>query len=136
MFWLILKNLVFFGLWIAALLSGCCVSAHDTAATWLMNALGVSPFLLSPIGIEGQHGFLSSAKPGDGPVTVTMDFIIIRPEAREKFPELAEQIRLIILRNGAFLFNIDEKLEYPGTLRTEKQATLARAKTLDEQPNP
>jgi hypothetical protein len=32
---------------------------------------------------------------------------------------LAEQVRLIFLRNGAFLFNIDENLEYPGTLRTE-----------------
>src|ERR1700685_38520 len=88
--WFALKNPVFVRLWIAALLSGCCVSAHDTAATWLMNALGVSPFPLSPIGIEARHGFLASAKPGDGPVTVTMDFIIIRPEAREKFPELAE----------------------------------------------
>jgi hypothetical protein len=53
--------------------------SEKMAATWLMNALIVSPFLLSPIGIEGQHGFLSAAKPGDGPVTVTMDFIIIRP---------------------------------------------------------
>ena len=35
------------------------------------------------------------------------------------FWSLAEQIRLIFLRNGAFLFNIDENLEYPGTLRME-----------------
>jgi MFS family permease len=158
---------------------------------------------LDPSPLEGQHGFLLAPKPGDGPVTVTMDFII-RPEDREKFLKLAEQVRLIFLRNGAFLFNIDENLEYPGTLRTEmllsswaehllqlsrmtkpeseiyhstlamhaggetpivrhylrairrstplgfgqfrkrieasstnaKQATLARAKTLDEQPNP
>src|ERR1700719_1867834 len=45
--WLALKNRVFVGLWIASLVSGCCVSAHDTAATWLMNSLGASPFLLS-----------------------------------------------------------------------------------------
>ena len=45
--WLALKNRVFFGLWIASIVSGCCVSAHDTAATWLMNSLGASPFLLS-----------------------------------------------------------------------------------------
>src|SRR6476659_4322003 len=45
--WLALKNRVFFGLWAASLVSGCCVSAHDTAATWLMNSLGTSPFLLS-----------------------------------------------------------------------------------------
>jgi hypothetical protein len=40
-------------------------------------------------------------------------------DVREKFLELAEQVRLIFLRNGAFFFNIDENLEYPGTLRTE-----------------
>jgi Transmembrane secretion effector len=40
-------------------------------------------------------------------------------DVRVKFLELAEQVRLIFLRNGAFLFNIDENLEYPGTLRTE-----------------
>jgi hypothetical protein len=34
LFWLILKNLVFFGLWIAALLSAA-ASHHTTAATWL-----------------------------------------------------------------------------------------------------
>ena len=45
--WLALKNRVFFWLWIASLVSGCCVSAHDTAATWLVNSLGASPFLLS-----------------------------------------------------------------------------------------
>src|SRR3984957_14602499 len=45
--WLALKNRVFGGLWVASLVSGCCVSAHDTAATWLMNSLGASPFLLS-----------------------------------------------------------------------------------------
>jgi hypothetical protein len=32
---------------------------------------------------------------------------------------LVEQLRLIFLRNGAFLFRIDENLEHPGTFRTE-----------------
>jgi MFS family permease len=45
--WLALKNRIFFRLWIASLISGCCVSAHDTAATWLMNSLGASPLYLS-----------------------------------------------------------------------------------------
>src|ERR1700732_2116035 len=45
--WLALKNRFFVRLWAASLVSGCCVSAHDTAATWLMNSLGASPFLLS-----------------------------------------------------------------------------------------
>src|SRR5215469_13817031 len=45
--WLALGNDVFRGLWLASVLSGICVSAHDTAATWLMNASGASPLLLS-----------------------------------------------------------------------------------------
>jgi MFS family permease len=32
---------------VASVVSGVCVSAHDTAATWLMNRLGASPWLLS-----------------------------------------------------------------------------------------
>ena len=35
------------------------------------------------------------------------------------FLEFGRTDRLIFLRNGAFLFNIDENLEYPGTLRME-----------------
>jgi MFS family permease len=45
--WLALRNRAFFGLWLVSVISGCCVSAHDMAATWLMNSLGSSPFLLS-----------------------------------------------------------------------------------------
>ena len=45
--WLALTNPVFSGLWVASVISGTCVSAHDTAATWLMNSLGASPFYLS-----------------------------------------------------------------------------------------
>lgn len=45
--WLALNNPVFSGLWVASVISGSFVSAHDTAATWLMNSLGASPFLLS-----------------------------------------------------------------------------------------
>ena len=36
-------------LWLAILLSGTCVAAQDTAATWTMNMLGSSTFLLSLI---------------------------------------------------------------------------------------
>jgi MFS family permease len=32
---------------LALVLSGCCVTAHDTAATWAMNSKGASAFLLS-----------------------------------------------------------------------------------------
>jgi MFS family permease len=45
--WLALRNPVFSRLWIISVVSGVCVSAHDTAATWLMNASGASPLLLS-----------------------------------------------------------------------------------------
>jgi MFS family permease len=45
--WLALRNRVFVGLWTVSVVSGCCIAAHDTAATWLMNTLGASSFLLS-----------------------------------------------------------------------------------------
>jgi MFS family permease len=45
--WAALANPVFRKLWIAAVISGTLVAAHDTAATWLMNTLTPSPFLIS-----------------------------------------------------------------------------------------
>ena len=45
--WFALRNPVFRRLWIASVLSGVCVSAHDTAATWMMNTLTSSMFLIS-----------------------------------------------------------------------------------------
>jgi MFS family permease len=42
-----LRNPLYRKLWFAVLLSGTCVAAHDTAATWTMNMLGSSTFLLS-----------------------------------------------------------------------------------------
>jgi MFS family permease len=45
--WTALRNPAFRILWIASVVSGCCVSAHDMAATWVMNTLSGSPFLLS-----------------------------------------------------------------------------------------
>jgi MFS family permease len=44
-----LRNPVYRKLWFAILLSGTCVAAQDMAATWTMNILGSSPFLLSLI---------------------------------------------------------------------------------------
>src|SRR6202047_4786894 len=55
--WLALKNRVFVGLWVASLVSCCCVSAHDTAATWLMNSLGASPLLLSMMATSASLPF-------------------------------------------------------------------------------
>ena len=45
--WIALWNPVFRRLWLASVLSGCFVSAHDMAATWVMNTLTPSPLLLS-----------------------------------------------------------------------------------------
>src|ERR1700682_881345 len=42
-----LRNPAFRKLWIAAVISGTCVAAHDSAATWMMNIFTGSPFLLS-----------------------------------------------------------------------------------------
>src|ERR1700733_9754799 len=55
--WFALKSPVFVRLWIASLVSGCCVSAHDTAATWLMNSLGASSFLLSMMATSASLPF-------------------------------------------------------------------------------
>ena len=45
--WFALRNPTFRIIWIASIISGCCVSAQDTAALWVMNRLGSSSFQLS-----------------------------------------------------------------------------------------
>src|ERR1700730_15379543 len=45
--WTALRSPVFKRLWIANVISGTWVSAHDTAAMWTMNMLAPSPFFLS-----------------------------------------------------------------------------------------
>ena len=45
--WAALRNPAFRNLWLASLLSGTCVAAQDTAATWLMNRLTASTLLIS-----------------------------------------------------------------------------------------
>src|SRR5262245_34960284 len=45
--WTALGNPAFRKLWIATVISGTCVAAHDSAATWLMNSFTGSPFLIS-----------------------------------------------------------------------------------------
>ena len=45
--WIALRNPTFGRLWVATLVSGICVSAHDTAAIWVMNSLSHSTMLLS-----------------------------------------------------------------------------------------
>jgi MFS family permease len=45
--WAALRNPVFGRLWIASVISGTCVVAHDNAATYMINTLAASPFLIS-----------------------------------------------------------------------------------------
>ncbi len=47
--WAALRNPVFGRLWIASVISGTCVAAHDNAATYMINTLAASPFLISLI---------------------------------------------------------------------------------------
>lgn len=42
-----LRNSTYCRIWLASLLSSICISAHDTTATWVMNMLSPSAFLLS-----------------------------------------------------------------------------------------
>jgi MFS family permease len=73
---------------------------------------------LDPTPLKARHGFPLAPKADDGPVTVTVE-LIIRPEDREEFLALTKELRLIFLRNGAFLYRVDEILEHPGTFRPE-----------------
>jgi MFS family permease len=45
--WTALRNPVFRSMWLASLISGTCVAAQDTAATWTMNRVSESPLFLS-----------------------------------------------------------------------------------------
>ena len=41
------RNRVFLKIWLASLVSGTAVAAHDTAATWMMNLMSPSGFFIS-----------------------------------------------------------------------------------------
>jgi len=56
--WGALRNPTFRKLWVASLVSGTCVAAHDTAATWVMNTLTASPFLISVMSTVASLPFL------------------------------------------------------------------------------
>ena len=45
--WTALRNPAFRRLWIGTEISGTCVAAHDSGATWMMNIFTGSPFLIS-----------------------------------------------------------------------------------------
>src|SRR3984893_6942579 len=64
--WSALRNPTFRKLWIASLVSGTCVAAHDTAATWVMNTLTASPFLISLMSTVASLPFLIFTLPAGG----------------------------------------------------------------------
>lgn len=55
--WSALRNPTYRRLWLALVVSGCCVSAHEMAATWAMNALGAPAFWLSMMSSAGTLPF-------------------------------------------------------------------------------
>jgi MFS family permease len=55
--WSALSNPVYFRIWSALVVSGCCVSAHEMAATWAMNSLGAPSLVLSLMSSAGTLPF-------------------------------------------------------------------------------
>jgi MFS family permease len=55
--WSSLRNPVYLRLWSALVVSGCCVSAHEMAATWAMNSLGAPALWLSLMSSAGTLPF-------------------------------------------------------------------------------
>jgi MFS family permease len=55
--WAALRNPIFRRLWIATLISGTCVAAHDNAAIYMMHTLAASPFLISCISTAASLPF-------------------------------------------------------------------------------
>ena len=55
--WSSLRNPTYRRLWLALVVSGCCVCAHEVAATWAMNSLGAPAFWLSLISSAGTLPF-------------------------------------------------------------------------------
>ena len=70
--WSALRNPTFRKLWIVSLVSGTCVAAHDTAATWVMNTLTTSPFLISLMSTVASLPFLIFTLPA-GALADTVD---------------------------------------------------------------
>jgi MFS family permease len=63
--WTALRNPAFRRLWIATVISGTCVAAHDSAATWVMNISTGSPFLISLMStVASLPFFLVTLPPG------------------------------------------------------------------------
>jgi hypothetical protein len=45
--WLALRNLTFRKLWLAMVISGSCIGAHNIAVYWVLHSLGASTVIIS-----------------------------------------------------------------------------------------
>ena len=106
----------------ATLVSGALLLTASLALAIPLSINFARALELEPKPLKAAHGFPLVPKPEDGPVTITVE-LIIRPEDREEFLALVKELRLIFLRNGAFLYRVDEILEQPGTFRTEMRVS-------------
>ncbi|MBV8102067.1 MAG: MFS transporter [Verrucomicrobia bacterium] len=70
--WTALRNPTFRTLWLASVASGCCVSAHDMAATWVMNTLSPSTLMLSLLSSAASLPFFALTFPA-GALADTVD---------------------------------------------------------------
>ena len=61
-------------------------------------------------------------KDGEGPVKITIDYVIAR-EDREQFRILIQEVQATIRRNGAFQCGLDESLDQPGLFHLEYLAS-------------
>jgi MFS family permease len=61
--WTALRNPAFRRLWIATVISGTCIAAHDSAATWMINIFTGSPFLISLMSTLASLPFFLFALP-------------------------------------------------------------------------
>src|ERR1700686_4559339 len=69
--WVAFQNPVFSKLWFATVTSGICVSAHDTAATWMMNSTSHSTLLLSLISTAATLPFFLFILPAGALADIT-----------------------------------------------------------------
>src|ERR1700746_483641 len=70
--WTALRNPVFRNMWFASLISGTCVAAQDTAATWTMNRVSDSPLFLSLMSTVASLPFFFFTLPA-GPLADMID---------------------------------------------------------------
>ena len=107
--WRALRNPTFRKLWIASLVSGTCVAAHDTAATWVMSTLTPSPFLISLMSTVASLPFLIFTLPA-GALADMVDrkklLVVMNLWLTVAAASLAVLGRLHLLNTSVILFSV------------------------------